>query len=362
VSSSDPVPVLTLRDISHVRGGREVLAVDRLEIWSGQRLAVLGPNGAGKTTLLRLLAGVDTPTHGYLRYGGRPYLDLGRVEQAARRRSTAYLSQRPALLNATVVRNVELPLGWRGVPRPDRRPRALEALNRLGVAHLADRRAHTLSGGEAQRVALARALVTDPDVLLLDEPAAALDVASRDGFLADLAAVLTDDRSLCVIHVSHRADEALRFADLVAVLVEGRLRQLDTPATVLRAPADPTVARLLGYPNVLPVIVDGDGTVRTGSAPLVTLPDATPGPATLAVWAHGIRLTGQTADPSWTVTAVRPGAGSWQVTLHSVGEAESLLAHVPLGDQPPRVGDQVPLSLRAVDVALIPPDQIQATR
>ena len=109
------------------------------------------------------------------------------------------------------------------------------ALDALGVAHLAGRRACTLSGGEAQRVSLARALVTRPGILLLDEPAAALDVASRARFLADVEVALRD-RGTTLVHVSHRPEEALRLADRVAVLVDGTLRQVATPCALVREP------------------------------------------------------------------------------------------------------------------------------
>lgn len=348
--------MLSLRDVRHCRGGRDVLVLDRLDLWGGQRLAILGPNGAGKTTLLRLLAAVDTPTRGTLEFSGTPHVSLDPVERDLLRRHTAYLSQRPALLNATVARNVELPLAWRHVARPDRRRRALQALDRLGVAHLAERRTHTLSGGEAQRVALARALVTEPSVLLLDEPAAGLDAMSRDAFLTDLGRVLATEHSLSVVHVSHRPDEALRNADRVAVLTDGHLSQLGTPEEVLRAPADGNVARLLGYHNVLPVAVDAEGHVRSGGATLLTLPDAPSGPGMLAVWAHGVRVTPARNDETWQVTAVRPGPGRWEALIEGREDAagEILVAHLPLTDPPPGLADQVAVAVAVNECALMP--------
>jgi ABC-type sulfate/molybdate transport systems ATPase subunit len=348
--------VLSLREVRHQRGGRDVLILDRLDVWDGQRLAVLGPNGAGKTTLLRLLAAVDTPAGGSLEISGTPYDGLSSAEQQLLRRRIAYLSQRPALLNTTVARNVELPLAWRHVARPDRRRRALEALDRLGVAHLADRRTHTLSGGEAQRVALARALVTAPWILLLDEPAAALDARSREAFLTDLGRVLATDRSLSVVHVSHRPGEALRMADRVAVLIDGRVAQLGTPEEVMRAPAGGKVAGLVGYHNVLDVTVDADGHVRTGGAVLLTLPGASEGPGTLAVWAHGVRITPAQGLTPWKVTDVRAGPGHWDTLVEGTGDAagSTLVAHLPLGQRQPHRADHVELSVTATDCALIP--------
>ncbi|MGH3334406.1 MAG: ATP-binding cassette domain-containing protein, partial [Nocardioides sp.] len=179
---------LTVRDVRLSRGGREVLAVDHLTVKPSEHVFVLGPNGAGKTTLLRLLAAVDQPDRGAVEVDG---VSIRRIGLAERRR-IGYVTQRPALLGTTVLRNVELPLRWRKVPRVRRRAQAHAALDRLRVGHLADRPALALSGGEQQRVNLARSLACDPDVLLLDEPAAGLDAEARAIFYADLEYALSD--------------------------------------------------------------------------------------------------------------------------------------------------------------------------
>ena len=306
------VAALSLVDVRHRRGHREILSIDQLTVHRGERLAVLGPNGAGKTTMLRLLAAVEPPTIGSVRVDGTDTASVSARERVRVRRDIGYVAQHAALLGgSTVARNVELPLAWRKVGRAQRRARALGALDALGVAHLAGRRACTLSGGEAQRVSLARALVTRPGILLLDEPAAALDVASRARFLVDVEVALRD-RGTTLVHVSHRPEEALRLADRVAVLVDGTLRQVATPAALVREPCEVVVAQLVGYQNVLDAVVDERGDVRVGSAVVLRGCAGPPGPAVLAAWASGLRARSADApgDGSFRVTEVGPGAGA----------------------------------------------------
>ena len=345
------VAALSLVDVRHRRGHREILSIDQLTVHRGERLAVLGPNGAGKTTMLRLLAAVEPPTSGSVRVDGTDTASLSARERVRVRRDIGYVAQHAALLGgSTVARNVELPLAWRKVGRAQRRARALGALDALGVAHLAGRRAHTLSGGEAQRVSLARALVTRPGILLLDEPAAALDVASRARFLADVEVALRD-RGTTLVHVSHRPEEALRLADRVAVLVDGTLRQVATPCTLVREPCEVVVAQLVGYQNVLDAVVDERGDVRVGDAVVLRGCTGPPGPAVLAAWASGLQLGPHApGDGSFRVTGVGPGPGHWRVELR--GPAP-LTAHVPWERPPPALGDQVTVTVRPSAAALL---------
>jgi ABC-type Fe3+/spermidine/putrescine transport system ATPase subunit len=346
------VAALSLVGVRHHRGHHEILSVDRLTVHRGERLAVLGPNGAGKTTLLRLMAAVEPPTRGSVCIDGKDTASLSARERVLVRRDIGYVAQHAALLGgSTVARNVELPLAWRQVGRPQRRELARAALDALGVAHLAGRRAHTLSGGEAQRVSLARALVTRPGILLLDEPAAALDVASRARFLDDVEVALRD-RGTTLVHVSPRPEEALRLADRVAVLVDGTLRQVATPCALLRQPCGVTVARLVGYQNLLDAVVDERGDVRVGPAVVLRGWPGPAGVAVLAAWAGGLQLgAAEPGDGSFRVTEVGPGPGHWRVELR--GPA-ALTAHVPWELLPPAVGDEVTVTVRPSAAALLP--------
>jgi ABC-type sulfate/molybdate transport systems ATPase subunit len=337
--------ILSVAGIRHIRGGREVLRVDALEIRAGERLGLLGLNGAGKTSLLRLLAGIDEPTAGEVRIDG---IALSRANTALRRR-LAYAPQRPVLLSTSVRHNVELPLRYRRTPRATRRAMAAAALARLGVEHLAERPAFTLSGGEAQRVSLARALACAPSGLLLDEPAAGLDTPTRAAFFADVERALAD-RATTVVLVSHRADEVLALADRVAVLVDGELRQTAPGADLASHPADAAVARLIGYENVLDAHVDDDGNVCAGGrrTGLKTAPGRRP--VTLALWASAIRLG---AGPiSATVERVTTGPGRRELTLDA---GVRLRAHLPLSAAAPLPAGEVSVTIDPSLAALIDP-------
>jgi ABC-type sugar transport system ATPase subunit len=338
---------LSLTDVRHVRGGREVLRVDNLVVGRGEHLSVLGPNGAGKSTLLRLLAAVETPRSGDVSVDG---VSTERGGVGLRRR-VAYATQRPGLLTTSVRRNVELPLRWRKVPPTLRGEIALAALERLNVAHLADRPAGSLSGGEQQRVSLARALGIDPAVLLLDEPAAGLDAQSRSAFFADLELALAD-RATTVVQVSHRAEEALRLADRVVILVDGRVRQVGSPGVLNRFPVDAGVAALVGYENLVEAYVETDGTVLIGQARTGLTSRELTGPVVVAVFANGVRIVGADAPGLRVrVTRVTPGPGHRAVALEG---SVSLLAQMPINGPSLSVGDEVKVGFDPALTAVLP--------
>jgi tungstate transport system ATP-binding protein len=220
--------------------GRERLAVDHLEVADGETLAVLGPNGAGKSTLLRALVRLEpAATCGEVLLDGEP------VAPRQLRTAVAAVLQRPVLQRASVLDNAAAGLRMRGMHRARARRLARPWLDALKIAHLADRHARTLSGGEAQRVAVARALAVRSKVLLLDEPFTGLDATTRADLVADLRATL--DRSTAAVLLAHRT----------ALLLRGRLRQLGATAEVLDAPADLDCAHLLGYTTRLPPELTG---------------------------------------------------------------------------------------------------------
>lgn len=249
------IGVLGLRDVAVRYHGRTALTVDTLDIHAGDHVAVVGPNGAGKSTLLRLLALLEEPTGGTVLVRGSPAPRRGAELLALRRRFAVVLQGAP-LCDTTVYRSVAMGLRFRGVRGGEADRRVRRWLERFGIGHLAERRARSLSGGEAQRTVLARAFVLDPEVLFLDEPFAALDAPTRDSLLNDLELILREAQTT-VVTVTHDRDEAARLADGLVVLVDGRVRAAGAKEELLRRPPNRETAELFGFT----VLAGADGLV-----------------------------------------------------------------------------------------------------
>jgi putative spermidine/putrescine transport system ATP-binding protein len=241
-----------------------------LQVRRGELMTLLGPSGCGKTTLLNLVAGFLAPDSGQIAIDGRRVTDL-----PTWRREIGMMFQNYALFpHMTVASNVGYGLRARRVPKPEIARRVAAVLELVKLAGLEDRRPRQLSGGQQQRVALARALVVRPKVLLLDEPFSALDRNLRAAMQVELRDI---QRKLGVttIFVTHDQGEALSLSDRIAVISEGRIRQLGTPDDIYRRPLDRFVASFVGDVNVLRARLDRiDGataTVALGAA-RVTVP------------------------------------------------------------------------------------------
>jgi molybdate/tungstate transport system ATP-binding protein len=235
-----------------VRAGDFRLEINRLEVAAGDYCLVVGPSGAGKSLLLRTIAGLVRPVEGTVVLRGE---DASAAPPEERRIGLVF--QHYSLFpHLSVAENVAFGLRMRRVGKREARERANEMLDRLGCLHLADRRPSTLSGGEQQRVAIARALVTSADLLLLDEPFAALDPATRASCRAELTA-LRHALGLTVIEVTHALEEAACGADRILILERGRI-VADGPYFELAArPPDLRTARALDLPNVVPAELAG---------------------------------------------------------------------------------------------------------
>ncbi|MDN5343964.1 MAG: tungstate transport system ATP-binding protein [Clostridia bacterium] len=231
-----------------VKGGRQVLAVDRLTLGRGEVWGLIGPNGAGKSTLLQALALLEKPAAGAI------YFDGQRVDyrQALSwRRQLAVVFQEPLLLDTTVFNNVAMGLRFRGLARAAIKERVEHWLAALQISHLAERPARRLSGGESRRVSLARAFVLEPQVLFLDEPFAALDAPTRGALLEDLQALLRST-GITAVFVTHDFTELPLLADRVAALQGGRVVQTGRPEDILWQPASVELASFVGVTNLLP--------------------------------------------------------------------------------------------------------------
>ncbi|HSJ58424.1 MAG TPA: phosphate ABC transporter ATP-binding protein [Anaerolineae bacterium] len=226
--------IYRLQNVAKMYDDRPVLRIDHLQIKRGEVLALVGPSGAGKSTLLRLLNFLEPPTTGRIRFLDVEFGTQQSMPLAYRRRVTTVF-QRPLLLNRSVRANVRYGLGLRG--RRDVDERIGQALEQVGLAHLARQRARTLSGGEAQRVALARAIVLEPDVLLLDEPTANLDPYNI-GIIEEIVAGLNRSKGTTTVLVTHNVFQAKRLADRVALILEGQIVELTDVDTFFDAPED----------------------------------------------------------------------------------------------------------------------------
>jgi len=242
--------------------GAPVLEGVSLQVPAGSLTAVLGLSGCGKTTLLRVIAGFERAERGAIALGGRT-LEDGRSHLPPENRSVGYVSQEGALFPHL---SVEQNVGF-GLARRERRGTAVsELLEMVGIAHLAARLPHELSGGEQQRVALARALARRPQALLLDEPFSSLDATLRARVREEVHALLRE-QGVTTVLVTHDQEEALSLADTVAVLRDGTIIQQGTPAELYEQPADERLARFLGAVNLLDAQFE-QGTALTALGPL----------------------------------------------------------------------------------------------
>ena len=254
--------MIDLDTITRRFGATEVLHGITLSVAQGGFTALLGPSGCGKSTLLRIIAGLDRPTSGAVRFDGR---DVSGEGPAAR--NVAMVFQAYALYpHLTVAENIALPLAMRGMTRAERSPlgrlmpggRAKRAAQAQAVRHVAEmleigallaRKPAELSGGQKQRVALVRALVRDPSVFLLDEPLSNLDAKLRVQMRAEIVA-LHRKTGGTFVHVTHDQTEAMGMADQVAVMLGGRIAQVGTPRDLYARPATRDVAAFVGTHSI----------------------------------------------------------------------------------------------------------------
>jgi spermidine/putrescine ABC transporter ATP-binding subunit len=330
----------------------EVTALDAvsLEVQAGEFLALLGPSGSGKSTMLMSIAGFEQPDSGRILIGGEPITHL-----PAHRREIGMVFQRYALFpHLSVAENLAYSLRRRSV-RPDEIARRVgEALALVQLDGYGPRSIDQLSGGQQQRVAVARALIFRPKVLLMDEPLSALDKKLRQQMQLELK-LLHREVGITIILVTHDQEEALSMADRVALLDEGRLRQIGRPEELYRQPADAFVADFIGQTNFLPVIdtatqprIAGFGqSLGLSLDPTAALPSPGIGALALGVRPEDVILDRAGDGEPCRVVEVAYGGATQSVLLQAAGHR--LLAHVPAVPGEPRwaVNDAGRLRFRA---------------
>ena len=356
-------PKLSLRDVTVRRRGVEVLCVPELDVREGEVLAVIGPNGAGKTTLLQVLALLDRPAKGEVLYDGARV----RGHELSIRRRMALMMQDPLLLRRSVAENVATGMRMRGVPRNERKTRTERWLARFDVAHLAERSARKISGGEAHRVCLARAFALEPEVMLLDEPFSALDQPTREDLIEELATVLSET-GLTTVFVTHDRNEALRLGSRVAVLVGGQLRQIGSAEQVFAAPADGDVASLVGAETVVPgrrvAIREGLVDVQVGTQVVQAVVDGAVSEDVLVVLRPEDVTLSRAEDDSppssarnrlrGSIVRITPVGNQIRVAIDCGFPLVALITKQSLEDLDLQTGQQIAAAFKAHAVHLIP--------
>lgn len=276
---------ITLRDLRKRYG--DAIAVDNvsLTIAAGEFISLLGPSGSGKTTALMMVAGFEMPDKGEVLLDEK---DITRLPP--HRRELGVIFQNYALFpHMTVAENVAYPLRMRRVAKAEVEAQVRRVLDQVHLSALASRCPHQMSGGQQQRVAIARALVFNPPVLLLDEPLGALDRKLRHHLRNEIKA-LHKELGKTMIYVTHDQDEALAMSDRVAVMYEGRIRQVSPPREIYRRPADLFVASFVGEANLIPVKLRSGGVYGLAGELLSADKSEGDGDATLCVRPEHLRL------------------------------------------------------------------------
>jgi putative spermidine/putrescine transport system ATP-binding protein len=330
---------VTIEDLAVTLGGAQVLEGVSLDVAEGEFVTLLGPSGSGKTTTLNVLAGFIRHTGGRVALGGTVVDDLPPHE-----RNIGFVFQNYALFpHMTVAENVAYPLVARKIGKRKREPRVREVLELVRLPQLADRSVRSLSGGQQQRIALARALVFEPNLLLLDEPLAALDKQLRDAMQLEIRRI-HERTGMTTVAVTHDQVEAMTMSDRVAILDAGRISQVGTPREVYQRPANLFVASFLGEANLLEA--------RDGTVPALGVVTSGARDGTAVIRPEDL-LLGR-PDEGGVAGAVDAISfqGSRQRVLVSLESGERLVVSAPVDDGAARLGAGDAVGVRASNPAV----------
>ena len=255
------MPLIETVELYQKYGRRDILKNINLKVERGEVSALIGPTGAGKTTLLRLLDLLEMPTSGRIYFEGRDATESREVRLQMRRRM-AFVLQKPVVFNSSIYDNIACGLRWRGEKKSSTQQKVNDILEMVGFSAYKNRSARTLSGGEAQRVAIARAIVTEPEVLLLDEPTANLDPLSV-AKIEELIASIIHQYATTIIMATHDMAQGQRLASHIGVLIDGEILQRGDPREVFTSPQSREVAQFVGVDNMIDgiIVVSEEGIV-----------------------------------------------------------------------------------------------------
>lgn len=239
-------PIITIENLSHAFGGKTVLEDINLSVKKGEFVTILGPSGCGKTTLIRLIAGFVKATEGRIAIAGE---DMTQTPPHLRPVNTVF--QKYALFpHLNVFNNIAFGLNLKKLHKEEIKKKVMQVLKIVTMTDYEERDVDTLSGGQQQRVAIARAIVNEPEVLLLDEPLAALDLKMRKDMQMEIKA-MHKKLGISFLYVTHDQEEALTLSDTIVVMSEGRIQQIGTPTQIYNEPANSFVADFIGESNIL---------------------------------------------------------------------------------------------------------------
>ena len=343
---------ISLRDVTVHSGRTEALSRFTLDVAVGETVALLGPSGSGKSTALKAVAGFHRPTSGAVYLEGRDVTDA-----PPRTRGVGVVVQQYALFpHMRVADNVAFGLEARRVARADRRTRAAEVLDLVGMGAYARRYPRELSGGQQQRIAIARALAIRPKVLLLDEPLSALDASLRAEMVGELQRLRRELPDIAILYVTHDQTEALALADRIAVMRDARLVDAGAKESLYHRPPSAFTAEFLGAANLIPARWDGDA-LRVGvvAVPAPVGDGPRPEHPLVCVRPHALDVTAPEGGEGLParITGVQWRGAAYRVTCLLDATGTEVRADVAALEGVPGVGERASVRLPERGITLV---------